>query len=159
MAVLTRMFWTIAVMALAATVAVLVMPEPEVPRMVSTSPAADRQPGQAAGEGAVQKLVDFSVWEDTFSAREIFEHPFRSRDDSGRNGQQPVQAAPAEFQQRYQLRGVLIDRQPQAVIEQTADRSVIYLGEGDGIQGFEVQRIFPQKVVFSKEGRRFELSL
>ncbi|MEW5895344.1 MAG: hypothetical protein AB1650_06280 [Candidatus Omnitrophota bacterium] len=151
---LTFTFTGIAFLFLIATLIVGGTPEKRIssnlPDVTEDSEAADSL------KGVVQE-TSFDDYADIFNGREIFQSVLK---DSSVIQTAPVKSADYDngfMAGEYKIVGILINQEPQAVVEKRKDRSSFFLSVGDEVDGAIVEEIHPGRVVFSSRGNRIEL--
>jgi hypothetical protein len=91
----------------------------------------------------------FDYYANKMNKRDIFTPSFVQE----QSVQSPYQAQIANLR----LTGIVVDKQPQAIIEDTKLKKTYFLYKGDYIADMRVEEISESKVILSYSGERFEL--
>jgi len=91
----------------------------------------------------------FEHYAGRINKRDIFNPPFAQEQGT----KSPYQEQIANLR----LAGIIVDKQPQAIIEDTKLKKTYFLNTGDYIGDIKVEEILESKVVLSYAGERFEL--
>ena len=111
--------------------------------------------GQEGLEIKINEPKDYSYYYQQFAKRDIFNAPLldKASDESG------LSANVKEAIKSLKLVGIILDKEPQAIIEDTAAKSTHFLNEGDSLDKLEVKDISESKVILIYGGEEFELEL
>lgn len=64
-----------------------------------------------------------------------------------------------EFTSDYKVAGVLLDKNPMAVIEGVKKKKVFFLSLGESIDGFKIIKVLEDKIILEKQNQRIEIGL
>ncbi|HNV23447.1 MAG TPA: type 4a pilus biogenesis protein PilO [Candidatus Omnitrophota bacterium] len=84
--------------------------------------------------------------------RNIFQPP-------GQQGQKDAVDLIQEFREQYQCSGIVLDKEPLVIIQEKKNKKVIFLSEGDEINGFFLQEIREDKIILKKQQQTIEVDL
>jgi len=111
-------------------------------------------PDTAAPSLAGTKIKPLSSYLDQLDSRDIFNTSFYDA--------APLAADPAEtFQdptQNLKLVGVILDKNPQAIIEDSHNKQTFFVNKGDTVSDAVIEEIQEGKIILNYQGRRYELS-
>jgi len=126
---------------------------PAKPRTQEDSrPAEETQKQQ---EIKISKPKDYDYYYKQFSKRDIFNAPLTPDKTEASN----VSASLKEATKNFKLVGVILGKQPQAIIEDKATKMTHFLNKGDSLDKIQVKDILESKVILSSAGEDIELSL
>jgi|CXWL01.1.fsa_nt_gi type II secretory pathway component PulC len=78
-----------------------------------------------------------------------------------RNIFEPIESSAAQSiidpTTRFKITGIILDREPQAVLQDLDKGKSVFVGQGDRLAGFLIKHIQEGKVILSLEGREWEL--
>ena len=109
---------------------------------------------------AGQPQESFELYHEVFSKRDVFQPVVkfsknRNSHSTGTGGQVPD----GVFQEgRYKVVAIIIDHNPETVIQDTVSRETFFLSVGEDFAGAVVEQIMPGKIVLNTGGRQVVLS-
>jgi len=96
----------------------------------------------------------FDVYQEAIEERDVFQLPWEKPVDSVSEG--PGDFAP-DFTNRLKLVGIMLDKDPKAIIEDKKINQTLFLSVGDKINGAAVLEIQENKVILDFDGQKIEL--
>ncbi len=105
-------------------------------------------------------LKDVAQYEQAVAQRNIFqfEQPIDNPEASLSNGPMGTSSILAELE-NLQLKGIILDEVPQAIVKDPLTNNSLFLQEGDAINGATVTNIQAEQVVLNYEGTTIALKL
>ena len=119
-------------------------------RDVSSLPSADIREDGPEETQVLPAAKPFSEYAEVISQRDIFESPFQKSQawaQPGVQAQVPV-AANLELAQNFKVVGIILDKDPKAVIEDIRNQRTLFLSYGDHLEGGTLEEIRDGKVIF-----------
>ena len=90
--------------------------------------------------------------------RDLFELPWEKPMQEGTGVQQPTTATQSELSQVLKVTGIVLDKNPTVIIEDTRAQQTYFLNVGDEVMGAKLKEIDADKAVFQLNGQRIELT-
>ena len=90
--------------------------------------------------------------------RDLFELPWEKPMQEGTGVQQPATAAQGELSQVLKVTGIVLDKNPTVIIEDTRAQQTYFLNVGDEVMGAKLKEIDADKAVFQLNEQRIELT-
>jgi len=106
------------------------------------------------------KAADFEDYAAVIKGKDMFAAPNKkAADTSSRKPAASVQQDFMLFSGGYELKGIVIDRDPVAIIEDIKKKQTMFLGQNDNLGEAVIKVILDEKVVFGYRGRDVEMEL
>ena len=88
--------------------------------------------------------------------RDLFELPWEKQTQA--EAQQPTTAVQGELSQTLKVTGIVLDKNPTVILEDTQAQQTYFLNVGDEVMGAKLKEIQADKAVFQLNGQRVELT-
>ena len=126
------------------------------------APAQEATDTPVSSDNSLLQAKPFSVYAQTLSERDIFASPFQKPlvDTPAAASSEPAPAPTPTFDlsQNYKLVGIILDNDPQAVIEDIRNQRTLFLSKGDQLEGGVLDEISDGRVVFLFNNQRIEMA-
>ncbi len=128
--------------------------------------SSSRKDGSASKDEVAEKIVlpqakPFDAYVDIINKRDIFNiaQPKGATPSENPAEAEPLPAAAAQdWLKDLKLVGILLDKEPKAVIEDAVKNETVFLSHGQELRSAVLQDIQEDKVIFIYQGHRLELA-
>ncbi len=114
-----------------------------------------------AGSGRVDvsEKESFHVYEAVFDKRDLFQLPYAQRKVSALRvgSEKSVQKSIEGSFEGFKVVGIIVDKNPQVVVENIKSKETVFLSRGDQLQGAVLEEVLGGKAIFVKQGKRIEM--
>ena len=124
-----------------------------VSQIKKISESSERQTPEDKDEIQVTKPKDYEYYNKQFAKRDIFSAPAI---EGGAEGSSVVAQQTVKD---FKLVGIILDKQPQAILENSVTKETYFLNEGDKLDRIQIKEILESKVVIIYAGEEIELEL
>jgi hypothetical protein len=109
---------------------------------------------------SVERDESFDGYEQVFEKRDVFASLSKfSFDPSGDGGGIPGGMQQfIDLAEKYQVVGILVDQQPQAILQDKKTKDTVFLSVGDRVDGAVIDQIVEGKIILLLNGQAVELT-
>jgi type II secretory pathway component PulC len=110
-----------------------------------------------AAAAQAPEVKAFSEYAQVIEKRDIFETPY-TKESAAEGQEQAAPAAAVNLTGNYKLVGIVLDKTPQAVLEDLRNKNTLFLSVGENVEGAVLNKIEEGKVTFSYNGQLLEMT-
>ena len=127
------------------------------PPEVAVVPSSDDREDIVAADEVLPEPKPFTEYAEIIGKRDIFTSPFQRMPQESSNASEVPPAPAFDLSQNFKVVGIILDKDPKAVIEDVRNRRTLFLSYGDKLEGGTLEEIRDGKVIFLFNGQRVEL--